>query len=91
MTRLLAVALAAAVLGAGAPADAGAASPTGLPACALGRLPAALRTIVPEAIGRAQRRFGALAARALDTTDGQAGGLSANPRGLLRAFAPAPP
>jgi hypothetical protein len=60
MTRLLAVALAAAVLGAGAPADAGAASPTGLPACALGRLPAVLRTIVPEAIGRAQRRFGAL-------------------------------
>jgi hypothetical protein len=61
MTRLLAVALAAAVLGAGAlAADAGGASTTGLPACALGRLPAVLRTIVPEAIGRAQRRFGAL-------------------------------
>jgi hypothetical protein len=43
-----------------AAAPAGAADrPAGLPTCALGRLPAALRTAVPNAIGNAQRRFAA--------------------------------
>jgi hypothetical protein len=52
------LALAATALLAGAPAGA-AAAPTGLPACALGRLPAALRTTLPAEIAAAQRRFGA--------------------------------
>ena len=60
MTRLLAVALAAAALGAGVLAgDASAASPAGLSPCALGRLPSALGTFLPDAIARGQRRFGA--------------------------------
>ena len=41
------------------PAAAAPSRPAGLPACALGRLPAALRTAVPDAIAKAQRRFGA--------------------------------
>jgi hypothetical protein len=59
MRRLLVAALAAVALAAGAAADAGAAAPPDLPACALGKLPAALRTFLPEAIVGAQRRYGA--------------------------------
>jgi hypothetical protein len=44
---------------AAAPAAAAPARPAGLPTCALGRLPAALRTAVPDAIAKGQRRFGA--------------------------------
>lgn len=56
MKRILVLAALASL----AAAPAGAADrPAGLPACALGRLPAALRTAVPSAIAKAQRRFAA--------------------------------
>jgi Protein of unknown function (DUF1254) len=59
MRRLLVAALAVVALAAGAAADAGAAAPPDLPACALGKLPAALRTFLPDTIVGAQRRYGA--------------------------------
>ena len=53
------IVLLAALASLGAPPAGATSQPAGLPACALGRLPAALRTAVPNAIAKAQRRFGA--------------------------------